>query len=54
MPFSSDMINRARNLLLIKSDDTYQQLPGSHHFHSDPDSVDEVVNAIVLWLCRQK
>ena len=53
MPFPSEMINRARKLLLIKSNDTYQQLPGSHHFHSDPDSVDKVVNAIAMWLYRQ-
>jgi len=49
MPFPSDMLSRTRKLLL-KADDTYKKLPGSHHFHSDPNSVDGVVDAIVLWL----
>ena len=49
MPFPSDLVSRTRNILL-KTDDTYQSLPGSHHFHSDPDSVGGVVDTIVLWL----
>lgn len=48
MPFPPDMVSRIRNLL--KPDAVYQSLPGSHHFHSDPDSVEGVVDAIVAWL----
>lgn len=47
MPFPQDKVSTIRSLL---KPDMYKSLPGSHHFHSDPDSVEGVVNAIVSWL----
>ena len=47
MPFSPDMVSRITNQL---KPDSYLSLPGSHHFHCDPDSVDDVANAIISWL----
>lgn len=47
MPFPPDQVSRIRNLL---KPDAYQSLLGSHHFHSDPDSVEGVVIEIVSWL----
>lgn len=47
MPFPSDKLVRVRSLL---KPDAYRSLPGSHHFHSDPDTVEGVVDTIVSWL----
>lgn len=47
MPFPPDKVSIVRNLL---KPDMYKSLPGSHHFHSDPDGVDGVVDAIITWL----
>lgn len=47
MPFPPDQISRIKTLL---KPDAYQSLSGSHHFHSDPDSVEGVVDAIVSWI----
>jgi hypothetical protein len=47
MPFPQQSINRAK---LILRPQIMEKLPGSHHFHSDPDSVDGVVGAIIKFL----
>eukprot|EP00536_Pseudo-nitzschia_multiseries_P019213 jgi/Psemu1/231650/e_gw1.4128.2.1 len=47
MPFPSDRISRVKALL---KPEVYQSLPGSHHFHSDPNGVELVVDAISSWL----
>ena len=47
MPFPPDKLSIVRNLL---KPDMYRSLPGSHHFHSDPDTFEGVVDAIVSWL----
>jgi pimeloyl-ACP methyl ester carboxylesterase len=47
MPFPTDSINRIKKLMQPK---VVESLPGSHHFHSDPDTVDGVVDAIVTFL----
>ena len=44
MPFPPDKIAAVESLLKL---DICKSLPGSHHFHSDPDSVDAVADAIV-------
>ncbi len=47
MPFPSDKIAVVTGLLKTA---VYKKLPGSHHFHSDPDDVGDVVDAIFSWL----
>jgi pimeloyl-ACP methyl ester carboxylesterase len=47
MPFPSESIQRLKDLLQPKF---FESLPGSHHFHADPDSSDAVVGAIVRFL----
>jgi len=47
MPFPPDKVSIVTGLL---KPDVYKKLPGSHHFHSDPDNVGEVVDVIFLWL----
>lgn len=47
MPFPPDKVSVVTGLL---KPDVYKVLPGSHHFHSDPDSVGEVVEVIFSWL----
>ena len=47
MPFPEDKVSRVRSLL---KPNLYKSLPGSHHFHSDPDNFEGVVDAIVSWL----
>jgi len=47
MPFPPDKIARIKTHL---KPDLYRSLPGSHHFHSDPDGVEGVVDAIFSWL----
>mmetsp|Transcript_29780 Transcript_29780/g.63767 ORF Transcript_29780/g.63767 Transcript_29780/m.63767 type:complete len:317 (-) Transcript_29780:123-1073(-) len=47
MPFPPDKISLVQNLL---KPDVLKSLPGSHHFHSDPDSVGGVVDSILSWL----
>ena len=47
MPFPPDKIARTKDLL---KPDLYRSLPGSHHFHSDPDGVEGVVDTIFSWL----
>lgn len=47
MPFPPDKLSIVRKLL---KPDMYKSLPGSHHFHSDPDSVKGVVDTIISWL----
>lgn len=47
MPFPPDKVSIVTGLL---KPDIYKSLPGSHHFHSDPDSVGEVVDTIFSWL----
>lgn len=47
MPFPPDKVSLVRSLL---KPDMYKSLPGSHHFHSDPDSVNGVADAIISWL----
>ena len=47
MPFDSDEVSRARDLLKPAM---FQTLPGSHHFHMDPDSAQQVVTEIANFL----
>jgi pimeloyl-ACP methyl ester carboxylesterase len=47
MPFSIEDVALAGQLMQAK---VCQKLPGSHHFHSDPTTVDAVVDAIVQFL----
>lgn len=47
MPFPPDKIAIVTSLL---KPTVYQRLPGSHHFHSDPDNVGEVADTIFSWL----
>jgi pimeloyl-ACP methyl ester carboxylesterase len=47
MPFPLDSIQRLKELLQPK---VFESLPGSHHFHADPDSSDGVVDAILRFL----
>lgn len=47
MPFPPDKVSTIRSLL---KPEMYKSLPGSHHFHSDPDNVEGVVAAIFSWL----
>lgn len=49
MPFPSDKMIRIKTLL---KPDICKSLPGSHHFHSDPDSVGGVADEIVPWLMQ--
>lgn len=47
MPFDSNEVSRARDLLKPAM---FQTLPGSHHFHMDPDSAQQVVTEIASFL----
>jgi len=47
MPFPPDKLSLVRSLL---KPDMYKSLPGSHHFHSDPESFEGVADAIISWL----
>ncbi|KAG7348370.1 alpha/beta fold family hydrolase [Nitzschia inconspicua] len=47
MPFPPDSISRIRELLQPK---VVESLPGSHHFHADPDTADAVVDTIVSFI----
>lgn len=47
MPFPPDKVSIVTGLL---KPDIYKKLPGSHHFHSDPDNVGEVADVIFSWL----
>ena len=47
MPFPPPWINRMRELMEPK---TVETLPGSHHFHADPDSAGGVVDEVVKFL----
>lgn len=47
MPFPSESIDRLEKLLRPK---VLKSLPGSHHFHADPDTANGVVDSIVSFL----
>ena len=47
-PFSKKWLDRAETFLGPLA--TIQTLPGSHHFHSDPDTVDQVATTIAEYL----
>jgi pimeloyl-ACP methyl ester carboxylesterase len=47
MPFPPEMTDHTS---AIMQTDTLKKLPGSHHFHADPDSSDAVVKGIVSFI----
>jgi hypothetical protein len=47
MPFPVSMTEHTRDTLQTE---TFKKLPGSHHFHADPDSADAVADAIISFM----
>jgi pimeloyl-ACP methyl ester carboxylesterase len=50
-PFDEEIMNTGKELLQPQ---IFEMLPGSHHFHTDPDTADVVVEHIVTFLAGQQ
>jgi pimeloyl-ACP methyl ester carboxylesterase len=51
-PYSQTLMDRSERLLGDKA--TVEYFPGSHHFHADPETADQVAQAIVEYLTQHK